>query len=1483
MFLFPSNFNNQHIPTVDSTAKVLLDIRTYSNPGNLKLDGQCCDGEMSGNVCADECEYSITACLGQSESSPCSLARISRDYIESPDGTYSPISFDLQTWPGSVLVSLYVDDMDTSERQPIDTSQFWFYSSTPLRNQVIINRGNYSLFNITGNRLVQPTIMTVALVARCDQYFYSDRCDVNCVPSNDCGGHYTCNRSTGDKICISGWDGPNCSLSVGGNHGCSSEDRCSGNGQCVSSGNGTGQVYCCCRSGFRGDRCHEDVDECSSHPCQNGGSCVQEAAPNFRCDCRLGWTGNRCQTAQTCSDAPCQNGGECRELRQTFYCLCDSTGFTGDFCEIPPTTTSPTTTSELTTTTTTSSTTKLTTTATTASEVSPPAPRRCHGNYYGPTCTTYCKATDDCSGHFTCDTIYRSAKQPDLQCQCQNGGYCFRDGCCCPVGVTGALCNLEAVFCPSSPCMNGGTCFEDVTGARCQCREMFTGEYCETMLYPNRNCPANFYGAVCDVYCLPQYGCGSETGQFYCDEKTGQKVCMFGWMGALCDQPDPSTKHKEPCPNSVCRNSATCLNGTCCCLPGYTGSLCHIEILECESNPCLNGGVCSDEINAYTCDCRPGFSGLNCEEVVVDNSSEVSTTAIPDPSRDPCSSAPCQNGGMCLQNGTSEFMCLCSGRYYGKICENYVSQFPSNFNCALGFYGGNCSVICLEDDSCGGHFFCDPNTGAKICRSGWSGDFCNQRAVAHSLDPQCPIVGAGCLNGGSCFNQRCCCRAPYTGLLCQVEELPCNSSPCGEHGVCADLTSGYVCHCAAGYTGKHCEVSVPDSRLPFSVDVSSTTAYSFPHLSPSSSSLSEEEIPSSLAPYTVMNTMPYTLSVDTAAPGVAYSLYAPASDSSEVHTITYSDTTVRGDTSRLHGLVSSSASDLGTMTDSYTAVSEVFITGPITPADYPRLVQLVTDSLARSSQPEVSCCHSVVVDDNDMYFDQDGTPLVRLDYTFSDSMIEQIDSHLNSTPEFSANRNHVYRGPITEPDVVFDLDVIGDLPERTLPQIADILTRVWTRKYQNCACKYSVNVLYGQQYIGNYGTRLTKIFYTLSRDGVTQTVDARDRLTVQDLQEEFSPSFYRPYRHTDLAITLTSQVGIETKQELTRSWQAFLQETGQCDSAHCNVTIRAVRPEIYYTNTSNEISSFAYFVLLNGHLVKPLSVSGQSLAQIHRHLALCDCQHHPVMSLYLHGYTRYSKIMSVISGILGSGIMFTLFDILVPCVLYPGSLCFISWFLVFYILVPASPVTIVDYYVTIDQADSSLTSAEEPPIQTVQQLFYDKTSLSVCVSIRRALEDSWTETNKKLGHITVINIDTNLDPEGGFEDSITDMDLLQPDDEVLETHFRNHDLDIHMSGGDGHSNEGTVDSGTPFPWYIPVGVILSLLLIVVIVCIFCCICWESRKRDSKEIDNNPEDFREDNFDKEHFTMEPVAFENEAFHAIDNPNISQVDQRGKTDL
>ena len=77
----------------------------------------------------------------------------------------------------------------------------------------------------------------------------------------------------------------------------------------------------------------------------------------------------------------------------------------------------------------------------------------------------------------------------------------------------------------------------------------------------------------------------------------------------LCSQesttPPPDHSGEEPhelglCRPGLCQNSGTCLENKfiyeCQCEPGYRGDHCEVDINECETLPCMNGGACLDKV-----------------------------------------------------------------------------------------------------------------------------------------------------------------------------------------------------------------------------------------------------------------------------------------------------------------------------------------------------------------------------------------------------------------------------------------------------------------------------------------------------------------------------------------------------------------------------------------------------------------------------------------------------------------------------------------------------------------------------------------------------------------------------------------------------------------------------------------------------------------------------------------------------------------------
>lgn len=50
----------------------------------------------------------------------------------------------------------------------------------------------------------------------------------------------------------------------------------------------------------------------------------------------------------------------------------------------------------------------------------------------------------------------------------------------------------------------------------------------------------------------------------------------------------------------------------------FAGKDCSVNINECESNPCVGGSTCKDEIATFSCICPPGLTGRLCETNIDD-------------------------------------------------------------------------------------------------------------------------------------------------------------------------------------------------------------------------------------------------------------------------------------------------------------------------------------------------------------------------------------------------------------------------------------------------------------------------------------------------------------------------------------------------------------------------------------------------------------------------------------------------------------------------------------------------------------------------------------------------------------------------------------------------------------------------------------------------------------------------------------------------
>lgn len=76
------------------------------------------------------------------------------------------------------------------------------------------------------------------------------------------------------------------------------------------------------------------------------------------------------------------------------------------------------------------------------------------------------------------------------------------------------------------------------------------------------------------------------------------------------------------------------------------------EVDECLSDPCLNGGRCTDRLDAYTCTCHASFIGINCQY-------DISK----------CDNLTCLNGGIC-KDVSNDTLCICQLGYTGEYCQH---------------------------------------------------------------------------------------------------------------------------------------------------------------------------------------------------------------------------------------------------------------------------------------------------------------------------------------------------------------------------------------------------------------------------------------------------------------------------------------------------------------------------------------------------------------------------------------------------------------------------------------------------------------------------------------------------------------------------------------------------------------------------------------------------------------------------------------------
>uniref|UniRef100_A0A671W0Q0 Sushi, nidogen and EGF like domains 1 n=1 Tax=Sparus aurata TaxID=8175 RepID=A0A671W0Q0_SPAAU len=573
------------------------------------------------------------------------------------------------------------------------------------------------------------------------------QCIDDCITGNP---SFTCS-------CLAGFTGRRCQINV---DECASHP-CQNGGTCEDQIN---SFICHCPPGYTGSQCETDIDECKDRPCLNNASCVQGAG-SFTCVCEPGYTGVLCETdINECESQPCLNGGECVDQVANFTCICPAafTGISAKYLHLLFVSHTP----------------------------------HCHALTHTASCeeedckkNQICEYTSSGVSNCTCAPGFYGDKCEE-ECLCQNGGVCVdSNGTCeCPSGYTGLYCQFEVTQTPCSnsrPCPDGGPCLEYGGAYLCTCQTS-VAELDHKDFYP---------------YVQPQSVCDSSPclNGGYCYERDGGYTCecKYGYWGNHCEKVRLNT-----CASGPCRNGGSCKEEAgsyrCVCPYRFTGKHCEVGKPDpCSSSPCLNGGTCFHYIGKYKCECTETFSGRHCEI-------NRKLGCGPPPQ---------------VKHAEVQFSSTTPGSMAVYICNSGFISVPRATQSICGIQGDwSQPPVCEEINECLSHpclngGTCRNQVGSYMCEcdEGFSGKRCQTDQDSCESNP--------CLNGGTCRGYRrnylCVCKEGFFGDQCQMLENPCVLQPCGNRGLCrSDRKGNYNCACKAGHTGKDCEKDLlPPSGL----------------------------------------------------------------------------------------------------------------------------------------------------------------------------------------------------------------------------------------------------------------------------------------------------------------------------------------------------------------------------------------------------------------------------------------------------------------------------------------------------------------------------------------------------------------------------------------------------------------------------------------------------------------------------------------------
>jgi len=475
---------------------------------------------------------------------------------------------------------------------------------------------------------------------------------------------------------------------------------CNTHASCVTPEGGT--PHCVCDPGYDdvgnsgGLSCAPTgAGACADSPCENGGSCTDNADGSYTCLCTTGYSGTNCQLSQACNPNPCKNGGTCTPNGAAPMCTC-AAGYSGTDCgtaAVCPTLVGPANGTMSLSGSVYNSDIALRGTATygcisgyTLSVNDPPPAsatvytRTCQANGSWSGVNPVCNANGPCStspcGSATCTPGVGS----DFTCSCPSG-YTY-DG----VSKSCKLpCDSNPTPCGSATCVAGsGTAYS----CTCPVGQTFNSNTkacdpvnCGVLGNPTNGMVATSNGT--DYNDVATYTCNATFTMSGSPTRTCQANGQWSGTAPSCNAAaGPCTT--MPCAHGTCTQTGPTTRTCDCTASGYTGTDCQTPI-NCGAPPVVANSTSTpgtittadtefNDVVMYSCNANHTLVSGSASRTCQADTTWSGTTPVCQVNS-ACSTAPCQNGGTCADTTPGNYTCDCSSApgYTGMNCQTPIT------------------------------------------------------------------------------------------------------------------------------------------------------------------------------------------------------------------------------------------------------------------------------------------------------------------------------------------------------------------------------------------------------------------------------------------------------------------------------------------------------------------------------------------------------------------------------------------------------------------------------------------------------------------------------------------------------------------------------------------------------------------------------------------------------------------------------------------